>query len=1039
MPVRLHADMNSTIKELAEICEKYRLAEKLLFVPSYSVGHQIGQWLAKSGAPWINLRTTTPAGFAAETVFLELAKTNIRLIESAERLTIVDDLCRRNDQWARGAGYFSEAFGVAGIVKALDNTIHELRMAGLGPDSIKPSSFLVEEKGNELIALLRAYEHRLEEKRLIDHAGLIALAARIVPWRAGQDRIVMTLSDYPVAFLEEKLIRLAGGDRLIVLGHDTPAGTVQPSAFFKTSEHDGGQAEKPETDCGLLKWILDPEAAPAPFADGTVTLFHALGESNEVREVFRRILAFRVVLDDVEIVIPSVEPYGPLIRDVAASLGVPVTFGPGVPLTMTRPGCALLTYLQWQTEDFAEKYLRYLLSDGYIRLKGAKDKPPLSARQAASFLREAQIGWGQDRYASRLASLAGAYSAKAEGWRFEGEDEKASWAEEAGKKIGWLKDWVERIIAALPRLDEATGTIERTVFYGSCLSFVEQNCRIASDLDAAAKSRIVELLQSLKSGPSLSDSLSELGTRLTEMIGVTSVGHSGPLPGALHVADYRSAGWSGRTMTFVMGLDQARFPGPVLQDPIILDEERESLGPAMKPSVEVLKEKAYLMAKLLASIRGRVTISYPCRDLLDDRELMPSSLVLNAYRVISGRPLADYTELNRYLGEPAGFAPESSSSALNEWEWWLSLYGDGGYTEASVLDCYPELARGRSAEEARTAEKMTCYDGYVPSAEGVLNPLEKKRMLSASQIEHLARCPFRFFLTYLLHVEPIEDLEKDPNQWLQGAPRGILLHDVFRQFMEYVTQRGERPDRATHWDYLKGLATESIEKWREVIPPPSAFAYEREIKEILLTSQTFLKDEEERCRTVVPCFFELSFGVKSEDGQTLYEAVEIPLGGKQSFLLRGRIDRVDRCGEHLYEVWDYKTGSAYGYKESDHYKNGRQIQHLVYSMAAEELIRRHYDSEASVVRGGYYFPGPKGEGLLIERDETRRTEGLRILKELFSLLKGGVFPSAYDSGECSFCLHAPACGGGVRAVARCKELLAGSETLLDPLRRLLGK
>jgi len=33
--------------------------------------------------------------------------------------------------------------------------------------------------------------------------------------------------------------------------------------------------------------------------------------------------------------------------------------------------------------------------------------------------------------------------------------------------------------------------------------------------------------------------------------------------------------------------------------------------------------------------------------------------------------------------------------------------------------------------------------------------------------------------------------------------------------------------------------------------------------------------------------------------------VEIKLKPKGSFKLRGRIDRVDRAGDHEYEVWDY--------------------------------------------------------------------------------------------------------------------------------------
>jgi len=48
--------MNKTIQMIAQICEEHRFREKLLCVPSYSIGHQIGEYLAKTDVSWINLR-----------------------------------------------------------------------------------------------------------------------------------------------------------------------------------------------------------------------------------------------------------------------------------------------------------------------------------------------------------------------------------------------------------------------------------------------------------------------------------------------------------------------------------------------------------------------------------------------------------------------------------------------------------------------------------------------------------------------------------------------------------------------------------------------------------------------------------------------------------------------------------------------------------------------------------------------------------------------------------------------------------------------
>jgi hypothetical protein len=77
--------MNQTLKALSEIIKKHPLDEKLLFVPSYSMGHQIGQSLSRSGTSWINLRITTVSGYAQELMALDLGSRGIRLIDFLER------------------------------------------------------------------------------------------------------------------------------------------------------------------------------------------------------------------------------------------------------------------------------------------------------------------------------------------------------------------------------------------------------------------------------------------------------------------------------------------------------------------------------------------------------------------------------------------------------------------------------------------------------------------------------------------------------------------------------------------------------------------------------------------------------------------------------------------------------------------------------------------------------------------------------------------------------------------------------------------
>ena len=95
-------------------------------------------------------------------------------------------------------------------------------------------------------------------------------------------------------------------------------------------------------------------------------------------------------------------------------------------------------------------------------------------------------------------------------------------------------------------------------------------------------------------------------------------------------------GHSGRPYTFIVGLDDSRFPGAGSQDPLLLDGERHSISESLPTAASELEEKIDDFYRLLARLRGKVVLSFPGRDVSDDREKFPSPLLLAAYRVVSG-------------------------------------------------------------------------------------------------------------------------------------------------------------------------------------------------------------------------------------------------------------------------------------------------------------------------------------------------------------------------------------------------------------------
>ena len=1031
--------MNKTIENLSKICNEYRFKEKLFFVPSYSIGHQLGEHLAKSGTSWINLRVTTAVGYAQELIAPELSKAEIRLIESGERPIIIEKLYLSDDLTTIKCKYFEAAEEVPGILKCLGNAVHEIRMAGLQADDLNPGTFISQEKGEELIRLLNRYDRFLEDNRIIDHAGLLHTAIRKCRERTTrrEDNVVMVLSDFPLTRLEKDLICTVGGKDILIIGHNMPSGLDFPGRFFRSTEQVENQATKPKSNIDLLSWVFKPEETPGPFDDKSVSMFHALGESNEIRDVFRRILKKEMPLDDVEILATTVDPYIPMIYEISASLDIPVTFAGGIPITYTRPGRAVILYLEWQSEDFSASCLKRLLSAGLLRLDSiSQEGEAPSSGRAARIIRDAAIGWGRERYLPRLKALEDSYLRKAEENRKEGE-ENIQWAEDSAKKVAWVRALVGKILAAIPEPDP-DGTIDIKELCKETLHFVNKFCRTASAADVVAKTRIVDELESLSNAFSFTDNARKARERLIKVIHGLSVYHSNPRPGHIHVGHYRSGGYSGRTNTFVLGFDQSRFPGPPIQDPVILDAERQKIGADLVISGELMNESSYLMAKTLGSLNGNVTLSYSCRDLREDRDIFPSSFLLGIYRLITPDRDGNYDNLIRFLGKPAGFIPETDLTPLTGWEWWLSRKGQK-YGNDSVYPCYPHLLDGQSAEEARDSEEFGEYDGWIPSAQTVLDPLNHDVVISSSRMEDLAKCPYAYFIRHVLGVESLEEMEKDANRWLDPPQRGELLHEVFRRFMEELKERSELPDFEMHLRHLKDIASEEIEAWKIEIPPPNELVFDNEVTDINQTLEIFLKSEEEHCKEVEPYFFELSFGIASDSSPELSDKdpIQIKLGNEGFFRLRGRIDRVDHQGDHKYQVWDYKTGSAWGYDDHGYVNQGKHLQHALYALAAETLLRAKFDKKAMIVRAGYFFPGTKGEGVRILRDQPVRDVLYKVLADLFSLLREGVFPASNDKDLCNICSYKAICGDPDSTIRRTVEKMKEDEKLA-PFERLKG-
>src|SRR5512143_2426015 len=118
--------MNRLLSSLSAICAQHPLDKKILVVPSYQIGSQVGDALAAGGASWVNLHHVTLPGLAEQEAGPELAAKGTKVISGTDALSLVDQIFGRLKE-AGELGYFGRVEATTGIIRALQSSIFTLR------------------------------------------------------------------------------------------------------------------------------------------------------------------------------------------------------------------------------------------------------------------------------------------------------------------------------------------------------------------------------------------------------------------------------------------------------------------------------------------------------------------------------------------------------------------------------------------------------------------------------------------------------------------------------------------------------------------------------------------------------------------------------------------------------------------------------------------------------------------------------------------------------------------------------------------------
>jgi ATP-dependent helicase/nuclease subunit B len=1017
--------MNTFIAALADLCAAHPLAEKRLVAPSRRVGNQWLDAAARAGRPVLNVRVETLRSLAVELAAPALAGSALAVAPNRAEHLLMDRVVRSLVRDGKLA-YLRTAKQGSGLAAMVLTCLAELRQEGVPEERLRAGVLDDREKSNDLRLLAAEYGRLLAAEGLADYARVLELAVeRLVaePAALGAATLVAIPDDAAPNGLERRLLAAL------------PAGR-------------------------LLRLAVDPPGVP-----GRLLFRHAVGEGNEVRAVLRDCLASGIPLDEVE-VLATDESYVRTLAEVFAAVDrpgsettdeAPVTFAQGLPCVLSRPGRALAGWLRWRSDGYPQAALVTMIREGLLQT-GEGDIGRVGYARLAAVLRAIPIGQERERYLPRIEERLAATRARSEqapnadAGDAEGavEDDPAARQERFARAIAELtlvRDLVARLVAVSP----AAGA-DGAALIASAQGFLQTCARSADRFDGFAAEKLREELDDMAHwlGRAGGMGIADVHDWLAALPAETRVGGSGPRPGCLHVDHVRSGGHSGRPHTCIVGLDDGRFPGAGLQDPLLLDGERERLDPALPTAGGRLEETVQGFKRLLGRLRGTATLSWPARDIVQDSDLFPSQAVLDAFRLARGLPQAEHADLALAAGPPASFAPDAPERPLDLGEWWLWRFtGDEAVANADELLAQraPHLLRGRAATVLRSSATFTAWDGRVPLAGADLDPTAPTgKVLSANGLETAGACPRRFFYRYALGIAPPEELIVDPERWLDPLATGSLLHELFEEYVRAIVGTGWPADFARGKELILQLLERKLALYRATHPIPSAAAYSSEREQLIIAAETLVREEERHALETgsEPVYVEASLGMPpGEHGTALDhpEPIPVALGGGAAIRVRGRIDRIDRTGAAGgWAIWDYKTGGTFGYDRADPFPEGRKIQPYLYLRMVERRLRDAAGPRAAVRSFGYFFPGAKGRGERIGWDAGRLAAGGAVLEKLCRGIAAGAFAATTDAEkDCRLCDYVAACGD-VRAQARAtvRKVLSG-EPLLEPLRELRAK
>ncbi len=966
-----------TVDQLSRVLHAHSPGRVLVLVPTHQIGRNLARWLTTEGEPFANVLFDTPLGTAK------------RLLES-DTATSCPTFAERDDGLLAAAAaveserkvpgfYFGSHVGHA-FTGAAARTLQALDDIAASPEEVSRSAG---RRGESLARLLSAYRRVQTETGRLSESATFRMAANREWPRPDYFAAVCVLDEVQISASAETFIRSISAAVRCRIGsdsfeHDAPARSAcVVLADWRRADSDDRQDENRPS----------------------IRIASAYAPESEVTNVIADIVERDIPWDTCELVYTR-SSYLPVIEAVCDALDVPVVFAEGRPATGAGCGQLLVGFFRWIAGGLRVADLETLLRTRALQFPGQHLGLENSVQpySVAELLRTRRRFDGRAAY-DYLTAPAGASDTR----------DRPQWEIDATVALAALLNLVPR--AGQVSIGElAKRGVELLEHFGTKAGRpASAESRNAADMERAAMASLVERLRRV-SDAHVEMSLESAASLLLVMIVDHRYGTSVSEGGHLYVVPLIAGGYSGRDHTFVIGLDEHTFPGTSSEDPLLLDDDRSALSSALPLARRQTGARLYALERILAVGGQSIALYSRGLDLIYGKriELSPSVEALRERGglVVDEMPLVEsaqraITITGRLLGQRRARDFADVTRTL-----------------------FPWLKDGHDARDRRLAPSLSEYVGCLGRETPELS-LRDGQPVSASRLETLATCPYRYFLRYVLRVRPPDDSDVEPGQWLNARELGTLLHDLYYRFMVELREAGERASFDRHEGRILELLDEIVAEQQALVPPPGRAALEADLMRMQRAARVFLREEDAAASMAEPVGFEVRFGRNADE-----EPLAVPLADDLVLGLSGSIDRVNRVGD-AYEVWDYKTGSIRPFEGQSLRETSQHLQWMLYAYVYETL-RAADGEQTSVNRSGYLFANDKEFGRRLAERVPGREELANDLRPLLTMVESGAFLHYHKStrktrgdkpGEaCTFCDYVDVCWRERRSISDIDDL-----------------